>query len=321
MQICRLSLRLGAALAALILASCSKPAPEPQAAPPPAPVAVKPPEPGLPMWVIRDADSTIYLTGTVHLLPPDVEWRSPKLEAALDEASVLWLELAEIGDLGEFRRKARPILEQHAKSDRPLSSLLTERERGQLTAALERAGMSTKDIAAMDKMKPWFVAQAISQAPLAAAGYTADAGIDITLARMAKEQGDTIKGLETIESQASVLSSSSERQQLAQLRAFIAAPPIVLTGSAWLGGQTFEAWAAGNTLPVEILITTMTMAAGKSGGVDALLKDRNENWAGQIEEMLKGSGVSFIAVGAGHLVGPDSVQKRLKLRGIKAERY
>jgi uncharacterized protein YbaP (TraB family) len=37
--------------------------------------------------------------------------------------------------------------------------------------------------------------------------------------------------------------------------------------------------------------------------------------------MLKGSGVSFIAVGAGHLVGPESVQKHLKLRGITAVRH
>jgi uncharacterized protein YbaP (TraB family) len=37
--------------------------------------------------------------------------------------------------------------------------------------------------------------------------------------------------------------------------------------------------------------------------------------------MLKGAGTHFIAVGAGHLVGPDSVQERLKLRGITTERY
>ena len=37
--------------------------------------------------------------------------------------------------------------------------------------------------------------------------------------------------------------------------------------------------------------------------------------------MLQGSGTHFIAVGAGHLVGPKSVQELLKERGIKAERY
>jgi len=55
--------------------------------------------------------------------------------------------------------------------------------------------------------------------------------------------------------------------------------------------------------------------------MDVMLDNRNENWAGQIEERLKGSGTSFIAVGAAHLVGPESVQERLKLRGIEAKPY
>ena len=55
--------------------------------------------------------------------------------------------------------------------------------------------------------------------------------------------------------------------------------------------------------------------------MDAMLKDRNENWAGQIEAMLKGSGVHFVAVGAGHIVGPDNLLDCLKLRGIEATRY
>ena len=69
---------------------------------------------------------------------------------------------------------------------------------------------------------------------------------------------------------------------------------------------------------------TMLESAGKRGAgrdIDALLKNRNEDWASKIEVMLKGSGVSFIAVGAGHLVGPDSVQNRLALRGISAMPY
>jgi uncharacterized protein YbaP (TraB family) len=53
---------------------------------------------------------------------------------------------------------------------------------------------------------------------------------------------------------------------------------------------------------------------------DALLTNRNANWVVQVEEMLKGKGVIFIAVGAGHLVGPESVIAMLEAKGIKAER-
>jgi uncharacterized protein YbaP (TraB family) len=139
---------------------------------------------------------------------------------------------------------------------------------------------------------------------------------------LAREQGDEIRGLEKIEDQVLMMSGASEADQLRQLRAYLAIPPAVTTGIAWIGGQAFEQWAKGNTLPVELLVSTMASARGaQKRQIDALLTNRNENWAGQIEEMLKGAGVSFIAVGAGHLVGPESVQKHLKLRGIEAAPY
>jgi uncharacterized protein YbaP (TraB family) len=66
------------------------------------------------------------------------------------------------------------------------------------------------------------------------------------------------------------------------------------------------------------------MHIGSSVGgldTDALLLYRNENWASVVEEILEGSGVSFIGVGAAHLVGPGSLQDMLAERGIKAKRY
>jgi uncharacterized protein len=328
----RHSVRLAAILfAALLAVACGKheapPAPQADAAMPatgaPPPAAPGAPR-GLPMWVVKDADSTIYMTGTIHMLPPDVKWMSPRLQAALDEASVLWLEIAMPPDVDEFRRQARPIIMQYTTlSGPPLSSRLTQTERLAFAAALQRSGASREEMRRIDRMRPWYVVQTIAQAPLADAGFSSDAGIDITLAGLARAQGDEIKGLETIEEQAKILSSSSDEEQLQQLRLLLAAPPWALGMSTWMGSQTFRAWADGHTVPIEMLITTMTLSGQGPGGgsVDSLLKNRNENWAGQIEEMLKGSGVSFIAVGAGHLVGPDSVQNRLRLRGIVASRY
>ena len=324
MQLHRLASNTCVAVIALLFASCSKsePADAPPATPPASESAAAPVK-GLPMWVIRDADSTIYLTGTIHLLPPGLEWRSKKLQAALDEATELWLEIAIPTDPEKFRREIRPLTVKHAvSSGPPLSSRLTEQERKALSAALDRAGVPPEARDEIDGMQPWYVANIISVATFVSAGYSGDAGIDNTLARMAYEQGDTVKGLETVDDQLNVLSKQSEADQLQSLRMQLATPPAVTTGIAWIGGQVFEQWARGNTLPIEMLISTTMSARGpQKAQIDALLTNRNENWAGQIEEMLKGSGVSFIAVGAGHLVGPESLQKRLKLRGIAAERY
>ena len=48
---------------------------------------------------------------------------------------------------------------------------------------------------------------------------------------------------------------------------------------------------------------------------DALFLNRNTNWVPQIEAMLDEPGNVLIAVGAGHLAGPDSVITMLESKG------
>ena len=53
---------------------------------------------------------------------------------------------------------------------------------------------------------------------------------------------------------------------------------------------------------------------------EALLVDRNKAWARWIGARLARPGTVFVAVGAGHLAGSDSVQAQLAAMGIPAER-
>ena len=50
------------------------------------------------------------------------------------------------------------------------------------------------------------------------------------------------------------------------------------------------------------------------------LAERNASWARWIRERMARPGTVFIAVGAGHLAGHDSVQTLLAQQGIRAER-
>ena len=36
------------------------------------------------LWEVSDADTKIYLFGTIHLLPSDYQWRTPALNRALN---------------------------------------------------------------------------------------------------------------------------------------------------------------------------------------------------------------------------------------------
>ena len=194
-----------ASFAVAVLAACS---------PRPA-VEEKPDTGGLPMWVIKDADSTLYLTGTVHMLPPDVEWRSKRLDKALEDATELWLELPMPTSQEEMMKEYGPMMMRHMFSfNRPLSSLLTEDEKKQLAAAIERARLPPDTAAGLELMKPWAVSMVIGMGPLISSGYDAEEGIDINLARLAEKQGDEVKGFETFEEQMNMLAGGTEEEQL-----------------------------------------------------------------------------------------------------------
>ena len=47
------------------------------------------------LWALKDADTTIYLFGTVHLLPNDTDWRYPTLDQALADSQTLYIELTD----------------------------------------------------------------------------------------------------------------------------------------------------------------------------------------------------------------------------------
>src|SRR5690348_3659995 len=77
------------------------------------------------MWVVKDADSTIYLFGSVHLLKPGLDWQSPKLTAALKSAQEVWFEIADPSDQQKMIAELLPALLQKGVSlDKPLSSRL-----------------------------------------------------------------------------------------------------------------------------------------------------------------------------------------------------
>lgn len=278
-----------------------------------------------PMWVIEDEDSTLYLFGTVHLLDPSIEWRTERVVGALDAATEVWFEVPMPASIEQMQAEQGPLMLQSALSPgRPLSSLLSEEEKAQLQRALARTPSPAELAVALEMMKPWFATMTLGTAPLMTAGYDPAAGADIVLAGLAREQGDRILGFETIEQQLGFFTAGSEEDQLAALRAFLAVPDEAFDAYLTQADAAFRAWMAGDPAPLEAVMASWregddVMAAAMPYG--AMLVNRNADWAGQIEALLAGEGTAFIAVGAGHLLGPDSVQAQLAARGIEANAY
>lgn len=279
-------------------------------------------EPGLPMWVVRDADSTIYITGTVHILRDDAQWRSPKLDAALASASELRLELAEIADDHGLQKGILALLPDYGAYDgKPVTSFLSDAEKATLVEKLAQVDAPPNALELIDTHQPWLAVLLLGRDDFSGGTHKFVNGIDNALARWAVANRMPVKGMEKLEVQIAMSADSSFDDQLQYLRNKLHPSPVQQLVNRRAIDAAYGAWLRGETGMTEAIVALMYAGSAKAGSTDALLKNRNEAWAAEIEEMLKGAGTTFIAVGAAHLVGKDSLQTRLKLRGIETERY
>lgn len=263
--------------------------------------------PGL--WVISDADSTIYLFGTVHILRPDTAWGSAKVDAAFDSADTIWFEISNPDDQAAIM----PLIQQYGISPAtPLSSLLTAEEFAELDVAAQSLGATA---AQLDPLRPWFAALSLAMAPILAAGYDPQSGVEVKLKARAEAGGKPIRGLETIDQQVRILATLPEDIQLEFLRATL---KDMKEGAGPLD-EMVAAWATGDVEGLD-RIAVSVMKDETPHIHDVLLVRRNVDWANQIEGLLAGSGTAFIAVGAAHLAGEDSVQAILSQRGVTSVR-
>lgn len=261
------------------------------------------------LWAIRDADSTIYLFGTVHVLRPTTGWGSAKVDAALASASDIWFEVSNPDDQAAIV----PLIQQYGVSPtRPLSSLLTAEEATALDTAAQTIGLTG---AQMDPMRPWLAALTLSVAPLVKAGYDPTSGVEMVLKARAQAAGAPIHGFETLDKQIGIIAGLSEETQVEFLRATLSAYAEAATE---LDGLV-NAWAAGDVEAIDT-IAVQEMRAESEEVYQALLVRRNADWTNQIQTLLAGSGTVFIAVGAAHLAGDDSVQSMLEDRGVTVTR-
>ncbi|WP_332658869.1 TraB/GumN family protein [Brevundimonas sp.] len=261
------------------------------------------------LWAIRDADSTIYLFGTVHVLRPTTAWGSARVDAAFAGADDIWFEVSNPDDQAAII----PLVQQHGISpDRPLSSLLTAEELTALNTAAAGAGLTA---AQMDIFRPWLAGLTLSVAPMLKAGYDPQSGVEQILKARADEIGIPVHGFETLDKQVGILAGMSEADQLSFLRSTLEAYDDATTEL----DAMVNAWATGDIVTLE-KVSVDEMRAEAPAVYEALLVQRNTDWASQIQKLLAGSGTAFIAVGAAHLVGDDSVQEILADRGVAVTR-
>lgn len=301
--------------AAIPLAQCTilpigSPAHAAEATAAPAPVAAAATVDADPaLWVVKDDDTTIYLFGTVHVLKPGLSWFDEAVKDAFDKSDELMLEVVLPEDQGEMMGTMMPLAIDQTGTK--LSTRLGDTERAAYEKAMAGLGLP---VAQFDNFEPWFVGMTLSVLPLTKAGYDPEQGSEKQLTGFAKAAGKPIVGLETITQQLGFFDGLPMPSQVGFLNAIVADLDSLGATLDTLVAQ----WSQGDP---DALAETMNGTFGTSPELaKVLLYDRNANWADQLQARMDKPGTVFVAVGAGHLAGPKSVQDYLQERGLTVSR-
>jgi len=231
------------------------------------------------IFVVRDADTTVYLFGTFHALDGRSEWFNDRVRQAFDRSNELVLETL-IPDNSSIAVPPAPQ-QFRTLSVTPSASFLA----------------STRMAISAGRAK----------------GLQVSNGADMVLRRAAEADGKAVEGLETLQSQLSMFT---------RMPAAGAAPtssgPKAMANLSNSMLEMQDAWKHGNQAVFVRMLGQLERGAPETYRM--MFTERNSRWADWIRARMQTPGTVFVAVGAGHLAGKDSVLVQLAQRGIPSAR-
>ncbi|MEG3172194.1 TraB/GumN family protein [Sphingomonas sp. ZB1N12] len=258
------------------------------------------PQPAI--WEITDADTRMFLFGTIHVLPYDLAWRTPQLDRIVKEAQSLIVE----GDSRPAKQVGQPV------SLPPVANRLNGDARALWLGML--AMLPEERNVFFDALPTWAVAQAIDTEARRWRDPPLVPGVDFQLIAEFKQAGKQVEPIESgaaVDANLTAVPETEQRQILtSQLH------DIVRTRTVSERMALFHRWARG-----ERLAENGHSRPTKAGELaHRLLNDRNSAWADTLVRRMGEPGTVLVAVGAGHFEGERSLLVQLAERGLHARR-
>jgi uncharacterized protein len=300
--------RLAPAVALLIVpASCGRAAPPPET--PESTTAAPAPEKvsrGF-FHQVRSPTATVYLLGSVHVGKEDLFPMDDAIEEAFAASETLVLEL-DLSEKARLETTGKALAESLYPPGQSLEQVLDAETRALLEQRLAERNLPLQ---AMNRMRPWVVAVALTLMGLERAGYAAEGGIDLHFARRA-EGKKPIVGLETASEQLAIFTGMAEEDQVLLLRHTLE----TLDEGPALLDQAMAAWRASDEAGlIDTLLKPMRDDPRYAKLYDAVFVRRNVRMTRALEKLLQGRGTYFVVVGSGHVVGPEGIVARLRAAG------
>lgn len=262
-----------------------------------------------PVWIVRDADSEIVLFGSVHILPPGLDWRPPAFERAIKTADDIWFELP-----------IDPATEQQTLQIAgqlgvlgPDQSLFKMLPPPMSQRMLRVAKAYRADPIVLDRMKPWLAEVVLSGAAFRKVGADGQDGVEKAVSSEVPATA-VRRAFETPREQLEILAGGAWDEQVASLAETLKEmeekpDEFAVLVRAWMAGDV-EALDREALEPLRKAAPTLFRR---------LVSDRNARWTQVLDQRLKGHGRTVVVVGMGHLIGPGGVPARLRALGYQVE--
>ncbi len=264
------------------------------------------------IWVVKDHDSELFLFGTVHLLPSDLDWQKKDMTDAFDKSGTVFFEI----DTGPAAQLQASILTQQLgflESGQKLSDKLDGYQIKLLEAAANNGGLPRETL---DTMRPWLASEFLTVAAATNAGLSPELSADEALKSRAARLRKNVIYLDTVEHQVRASADQPEFVQKIMLVDSLEG----FNGAGRNLSRIAEAWSVGQT-DFLTRTTAAALAATSTELYNALLKERNIEWASVFTRFMEGNETGFAAVGTAHLLGDHSVQNLLRDQGYTVSRY
>lgn len=262
------------------------------------------------LWLASGKDNTVYIFGSVHVLPQGGFAIEGRLADAWKDAEKLCLEI-DPGALSKEEMQKITLARAVDPEGRDLFALLgPELERAKAAAAA--SGVPLEPLV---QFEPWFAGMMLSVMALKAQGFNVEDGVENIIETRAATDSKPVCAFETADEQLSWFDDMPIEQQRKFLIQSIEEVSEVKSDM----DKMLVAWRAGDEVALDQLMEEDLEGYGDLA--EALIVRRNERWAEQVSKLLDGSKEDvLVVVGTGHLVGERGLPELLRKRGYKVVR-
>ena len=265
------------------------------------------------LWKVSDANNSLYLLGSFHMLKTSDYPLAKSTDLAFDNAEQLYFELSpeEMNNPALGQKMAQAAMRTDGKT---LQQSLSAETWKKFEAS---AAKNNLPAANFQSFEPWFVALILSVTEMQKVGLNPALGLDKHFMERAAKAGKPAKGLETGDSQIAIFDGMGVKQQEQFLQD-------ALDESADMKKKIDELHSSWRNADDKALFNIMAKEMNQKYPelYQTINLDRNKAWLPKLEAMLKDNDKDdvMVVVGSLHLIGDDGVIKMLKTKGYKVER-